>query len=109
MPRPLNYTSGEGRYKGLGQVDPNQADLSLFGGWGGMPLNQDSETINFPWVSNPTQIGTTGQIAFPGGGYVNTNYTNPVPLANTNVTQWLSNNMGLVLIGIVGGLLLMRR
>lgn len=109
MPRPLNYTSGEGRYKGLGQVDPNTTDLSLFGGWGGMPLNTDSETLNFPWISNPTQIGTTAQIAMPGGGYVNTNYSNPNPVVNTNISQWLKQNQTFVLIGIVAGLLLMRR
>jgi|SRR5215475_413133 len=109
MPRPLNYTSGEGRYKGLGQVDPNSTDLSLFGGWGGMPLNQNSETLNFPWLSNPTQVGTSGQIAMPGGGFINTNYSNPNPTVPLGMSQWLSQNMGLVLIGIVGGLLLMRR
>jgi hypothetical protein len=109
MPRPLNYTSGEGRYKGLGQVDPNTTDLSLFGGWGGMPLNQNSETLSFPWLSNPTQIGTTSQIAMPGGGFVNTNYSNPNPVVPPSITQWISQNQTMLLIGIVAGLILMRK
>lgn len=119
MPRPLGWTPGEGRYKGLGNIPGFDDYMSAAGYFGqnpsnpawadtgvnvigypqspGMPLNQTSSAPLDYWNA------VTYFVNDPTGNPAN------YGVAQNTVGQWLQKNMGLVLVGGVVGILLLRR
>lgn len=114
MPRPLGWTPGEGRYKGLGNLgdftmgpmytcaDGSRVLFSSDCVGGGPPSGTALDQVQAEVAALQDAIfGTVGPYSTAGAGQ-------PVG-SSTNLGAWIQQNSGMLLIGAVVGLLLFRK
>jgi hypothetical protein len=115
MPRPYGWTSGEGRYKGLGQVPGFDDYMGTANYFQQNPTNSWTATgVNVVGYNNlpAAPMNQTGLADYWNAVnyFVNNPTGNPANMgAPPTIGQWLQKNMGLVLVGGIVGLLLFRR